>query len=115
MLEPPQRGGSNEYSQSMFSSLNKKTNVYSWKPQFCYIKMGFKGVKIIYVCFRDINDILPRYKNLDFAQGNKMVTNDLKAPYSSKIEMFIQESFNKFIYSINTIIKRGIWQPLKFQ
>ena len=26
-----------------------------------------------------------------------------------------QERFNKFIYSINTIIKDGIWQPVKFQ
>ena len=46
-LEPPRRGGSNEYSQSMFFSRNKKTNVYPCKPQFYYIKVGFKGVKII--------------------------------------------------------------------
>ena len=46
-LEPPHRGGSNEYSQSMFLSRNKKNNVYPCKPQFYYIKVGFKGVKII--------------------------------------------------------------------
>ena len=46
-LEPPRRGGSNEYPQSMFLSRNKKNNVYPSKPQFYYIKMGFKGVKII--------------------------------------------------------------------
>ena len=46
-LEPPRRGGSNEYSQSMFSSENKKNNVYPCKPQFFYIKVGFKRVKII--------------------------------------------------------------------
>ena len=46
-LEPPQRGGSNEYQQSMFLSRNKKNNVYPCKPQFYYIKVGFKGVKII--------------------------------------------------------------------
>ena len=46
-LEPPQRGGSNEYPQSMFLSRNKKNNVYLCKPQFYYIKVGFKGVKII--------------------------------------------------------------------
>ena len=33
-LEPPRRGGSNEYPQSMFLSRNKKTNVYPCKPQF---------------------------------------------------------------------------------
>ena len=46
-LEPPRRGGSNEYPQSMFLSRNKKTNVYPCKPQIYYIKAGFKGVKII--------------------------------------------------------------------
>ena len=46
-LEPPQRGGSNEYPQSMFLSRNKKNNVYPCKPQFYYIKVGFKGIKII--------------------------------------------------------------------
>ena len=40
------RGGSNEYPQSMFLSRNKKKNVYPCKPQFYYIKVGFKGVKI---------------------------------------------------------------------
>ena len=37
----------------MFSSRNKKNNVYPCKPQFYYIKVGFKGVKILLVCFRD--------------------------------------------------------------
>ena len=41
------RGGSNEYPQSMFLSRNKKNNVYPCKLQFNYIKVGFKGVKII--------------------------------------------------------------------
>ena len=46
-LEPPRRGGSNEWPQSMFLSRNKKNNVYPCKPQFYYIKVGFKGVNII--------------------------------------------------------------------
>ena len=46
-LEPPRRGGSNEYPQSMFLSRNNKNNVYPCKLQFYYIKVGFKGVKII--------------------------------------------------------------------
>ena len=53
-LELPQRGSSNEYPQSMFLSRNKKNNVYPCKPQFYCIKVGFKGVKIIKVCFRDV-------------------------------------------------------------
>ena len=46
-LEPLRRGGSNEYPQSMLLSRNKKNNAYPCKPQFYYIKVGFKGVKII--------------------------------------------------------------------
>ena len=45
-LEPPRRGGSNEYPQSMFLCRNKKINVHPCKPQFYYIKVGFKGVKL---------------------------------------------------------------------
>ena len=52
-LESPQRDGSYEYPQSMFSNKNKKNNVYPCKPQFYYIKVGFKGVNIIQAYFRD--------------------------------------------------------------
>ena len=43
-LEPPRRGGSNEYPQSMFFSRNKKNNVYPCKPRFYVL---YKGAKII--------------------------------------------------------------------
>ena len=46
-LEPPRRGGSNEYPQSMFMSRQKKNNIYPCKPQFYFIKVGFEGVKFI--------------------------------------------------------------------
>ena len=38
----------------MLLSRNKPNNVYPCKPQFYYIKVGFKGVKIIQACFRDV-------------------------------------------------------------
>ena len=38
-------GGSNEYPQAML--------VYTPVNPFYYIKVGFKGVKIIQVCYRD--------------------------------------------------------------
>ena len=38
------QAGSNEYPQSMFLSRNKKTNIYSCKTQFYYIKVGFSTV-----------------------------------------------------------------------
>ena len=43
-LETPRRGGSNGYPQSMFLRRYKKYNAYPCKPQFYYIKVGFKGV-----------------------------------------------------------------------
>ena len=46
-LEPPRWGGSSEYPQSMFWAEIWKNNVYTCKPQFYYIKVGFIGVKII--------------------------------------------------------------------
>ena len=46
LLEPPRRGGSNKYPQTKFLSGNKKNNVYPCKPQFYYIKVGFKGSKL---------------------------------------------------------------------
>ena len=46
LLEPPRRGGSNGYPQSMFLSRSKKNNVYPCKPQLYYIKVGFKGANI---------------------------------------------------------------------
>ena len=41
-LEPHRRGGSNKCPQYMFLSRNKKHYVYPCKPQFYYIKVGFK-------------------------------------------------------------------------
>ena len=43
LLEPPRRGGSNEYSQSMFWAEIRKIMYTPVNP----VKVGFKGVKII--------------------------------------------------------------------
>ena len=32
----------------------RKNKVYPCKPQFYYIKVGFKGEKLYWVCFRDV-------------------------------------------------------------
>ena len=39
--------GSNKYPQSMLLNRNNKNNLYPCRPRFYYIKVGFKGVKII--------------------------------------------------------------------
>ena len=50
-LEPPRRGGSNEYPQFMYFQQNKKNNIYPCKPQFYYIKGAFKGSKLYWRVF----------------------------------------------------------------
>ena len=52
-LEPHRRGGLTSTTIYVFEQ-NKKNNVYPCKPQFYYIKVGFKEVKIIQACFRDL-------------------------------------------------------------
>ena len=54
-LEPPQRGGSNEYPQSMFWSKNKKNR---YAPAN-YKKVGFKGVHFSWTCFSDVKQADP--------------------------------------------------------
>ena len=53
MLEPPRRGGSNEYPQSLFWSKIKENRYTPANSSFFYIKVGFKGVFIARTCFPD--------------------------------------------------------------
>ena len=137
LLELPRRGSSNEYPQSMFLSRNKKNNVYPCKPQFCYIKVGFKGVKLYRYIFvmiqnapsEDSHQTAPVLRLVWIFTGcicpkkcfltlwlTAYMFLHLKAPYSSKTDIFfIKKRFNKLTYIIKTIIKCGIWQPVKFQ
>ena len=62
-LEPPRRGGSNEYPQSMFWNTNKKKKDYPFKPQFCYIKVGYEGVYVSWTYFHDENGERPYGQN----------------------------------------------------
>ena len=59
----------------MFLSRSKKNNVYPYKPQFYYIKMGFQGVKIILVCFHDgvTTEVKICYKRLHAAAQIKLI------------------------------------------
>ena len=66
LLEPPWRGGSNEYPQSKFLSRNKKTNVYLCKPQFYCIRVGFKGSTLYRYVFVMWMIILPYLYHIGF-------------------------------------------------
>ena len=50
-LEPPRRGGFNEYPPSMFWSKNKKNRYTPLYPSFANIKLGYKGVFITGLIF----------------------------------------------------------------
>ena len=50
-LEPSPRGSSNEYHNVCLTKRGKMMYTPA-KPQFYYIKVGFKGVKIVQACFR---------------------------------------------------------------
>ena len=39
---------------SIYAFEQKKNNVYPCKPQFFYIKVGFKAIKIMQAYFRDV-------------------------------------------------------------
>ena len=54
-LEPPRRGGSNKYPQSMFWGKNKKSRYTPALPQFYYVKVGFKGVYFSWTCFPNVS------------------------------------------------------------
>ena len=55
-IEPPRQGGSIEYTQSMFLAEIKQIMYTPLKPQFYNLKVGFKGFKIIQVCFRGVRE-----------------------------------------------------------
>ena len=56
--------------------------------------------------FKDLDE-----ENLKLMEASLMENID-KVSVTSE---HIQERFNKLIYGINTIIKCGTWQPVKFQ
>ena len=56
-LELPRWGGSKEYSQSMFRAEIREMMYTPVNPSFT-IQVGFKGVNIIQVCFRDVCSLI---------------------------------------------------------
>ena len=86
-LEPPRRGSSNKYPQSMLLSRNKKNNVYPCKPQFYYIKVGFEGSKVY------------RYVFVMFWCLTKAMLFDCGASCVSSLILFVSSfmSFNPYL------------------
>ena len=59
-LEPPRRGGSNEYPQSMFLSRNKKIIYTPVNPSFTIWKWGLRGSTL----YRHVFVMEPKYCSL---------------------------------------------------
>ena len=64
-LEPPRRGGSNEYPQSMFWSKNKKNRYTPANPRFSIYKWGSRGYTLhghvfVMIYFFSINSCTKR-------------------------------------------------------
>ena len=71
----------------MFLSRNKKNNVYPCKPQFYYIKVGFKGVNIIWACFRDDAEVKLSLEYILFEPGHSVPTRLHVRPAKTQISL----------------------------
>ena len=64
----------------MFLAEIRKNNIYPCKPQFYYIKVGFKGVKNIKVYFRDDEVVTTADSHTKHNNKTTSKTNTIKAP-----------------------------------
>ena len=80
----------------MFLSGNKNNNVYPCKPQFYFIEVGFKGVKIILACFRDVK--FYRLSGATFYDCIDTIYRFIKHFLDNK--MYISEEYGAFRYQI---------------
>ena len=72
----------------MFFSKNKKNNVYPYKPQFYYIKVGFNGVKISKYIDSEGPDRTARFNKLIWAFAVRMCPKTRFAWYGPN-ELFV--------------------------
>ena len=80
-------------------SKNRKNNVYLCKPQFYYIKVGFKWVKIIQVCLHDVKMVSAKLaQRMAKVKGNGhifRVCSSVKVDFASlqKMSLFKRKEF----------------------
>ena len=66
LLEPPERGGSNEYPQSIFLSRNKKIMYTPVNPSLTIQKWGLRGSKLYRYVFVMLRRLLKAIKCILF-------------------------------------------------
>ena len=78
----------------MFLSRNKKNNLYPYKTQFYYIKVGFKGVNIISACFCDEMHLNKQKTQYHVGKHNKLSLQTLITVLTGNIHVKVQQIFN---------------------
>ena len=90
ILEPPYRGGSNEYPQSMFWSKNKKKRYTLCKSHFFYIKADFRGYS-----FHKYDFLLRKHAH---AKYEAVLTSTNNLSFGSKVRKKVYPCKAKFYY-----------------
>ena len=91
----------------MFLSRNKNKNVYPCKPQFYYIKVGFKGVKLCRFVF-----MMYWTKSLWHYQASKYNARDISSQgrqtsLSPKVDFIYYINLSKYFLIINELAHRN--------
>ena len=95
-LEPPLRGGSNEYPQSMFWSQKKKNRFTPASFATMYIKVGLTGIYITRTCFCDVLKYLMTYLDFTLQLSDR------------------QNAHNVYYITINRQYFRQCFQPIAY-
>ena len=92
-LEPPPRGGSNQYPQSMFLSRNKKIMYTPVNPIFILQKCGFRGSKLYRHVFVMIQEELLRKNSDCLPKVIRQLTHHSQSAYQELYVVFELSSF----------------------
>ena len=105
-FEPPRRGGSNEYLQSMLWNSNKKIMFTPLLPHFYNIKVGYKGVYMKRTCCRD-EQRLPYRTPIKTAHSNAVLGKDAESRPLSLIDL-VWWQYLKHFFDVMTSILNGL-------
>ena len=93
-LEPTRRGDSNEFQQCIFVGIIRKKKVDPCIPQFCHIKVGFKGVYNSRICYPGGATVSFHYEN--------MTMQYIEIFSVAKFEKFIRKCLVFFLFLLKT-------------
>ena len=107
-----QRGGSNEYPQSMFLIKNKKNRYTPANSSFFYIKVGFNGVYITWTCFPDVKSAICLHVCVKGRLRDSQTSPAHKPRQTfSKFYRRHYELISKFNVGLKTLLRVGLSEP----